>query len=92
METLIERLKRHPELAKSIERMLDISEDVSGKFALADDVEGALIAEVQGVGLNLMKTWAEKKSFETSSRTKNEISKVALHGKKKLLGKQNLEK
>ncbi len=57
---LLARLKDNPELLERIESILDLAENVSGKFDNANDAEQQAINELRRLGSELMSIWGRK--------------------------------
>lgn len=69
--TLEEKLKNHPELHKRLEAILDIAEGKNTGDDTANTVEEMAIIELQKLGLELMKKWAEEKSNREVNKYKD---------------------
>jgi hypothetical protein len=76
--TVINRLKNHPEILESIKDLLDITE---GGIERADDAEFALIPEVRGLGKKCLHDWAKKQNEAKDSLDKD--LHLRHHSKKK---------
>jgi hypothetical protein len=89
-EKLIERLKKHPKIANRLISLLDVTENESGTYDIADDVEEKFIEEIRKMGAEVMESWAtnqvQKKIDEVCQDNKNLIR----HSKKNFIGKQRL--
>ena len=69
--TIEERLKNRPELRERLEGILDIAEGKNTGDDTADTVEEMAIVELQKLGLELMKEWAEEKSNREVNKYKD---------------------
>ena len=61
---LNDRLKRHPELQQRVESLLDTVEDVEGDLDKANAIEERVIQELQQMGREAIKQWAEVKGVQ----------------------------
>lgn len=59
-ESMEQRLRRHPVLRARIEQLLDMVENELGENAGADEVEERVIAEMRGMGRDVMQEWASE--------------------------------
>lgn len=89
--TLEERLKNRPELRERLEGILDIAEGKNTGDDTADTVEEMAIVELQKLGLELMKEWAEEKSNREVNKYKEVHPESRSRKKKKPRGTQALE-
>lgn len=58
---LVKRLEKHPQLKARILVMLDIVENADGDVVRADEAEQRFIEELRLMGLDAMRTWAQRK-------------------------------
>lgn len=65
--TLVEQLRRHPELKERFEAILAISETQGGRLVNADEAEALMVVEVRKLGGAGMAQWA-KSAEERSGR------------------------
>ena len=56
--SLVEQLRRHPELLQKIKRILDLAENTDEGFD-ANDIEDRLIKEVDALGNQVLGQWAQ---------------------------------
>ncbi len=59
--SLADRLAAHPELELRVSALLDIVEAESGRLDRADDAEEAVIANLRGLGNELLTDWGTYK-------------------------------
>ena len=59
-ETLAERLKQHPELARRFEMILDIVDNAAGDVEKADEAERRAIEAVRQLGNEVLQDWAQR--------------------------------
>lgn len=88
--SIIKRLEKHPYLITRLNAMLEVAENTTGTYDLADDAEEKLYTEVQKLGNELLQSWAENQIVSKSEElTKN--TNVTRHSKKNCIGIQSLE-
>ena len=62
IETLEQRLAKHPALKERIENLLAIVENRDGKLEKADDAEWAILEQLRPLGQQALGEWAQKQS------------------------------
>ena len=80
--TIDERLKSHPELRERIMALIDITEGTGTGPDTADAAEERAIIEVQKMGQEIMKGWAEQKAKKEVAQFQEKHSESRLHKKK----------
>jgi hypothetical protein len=91
MTTLVERIRAHSGLEERIEAILDIMENKSGEFITADEAEGKAIEEIQKLGQELLRGWANNQQNKAIEKAEKTHPKIKRHGKKNFIGKRHLE-
>lgn len=87
---LEERLSQHPQLRAKIEAILDVVENESGEWDVANDVEDRLIGELRKMGQEVYQGWAKNQKEKKEEEAKKK-QKVYKHGKKKFIGTHVLD-
>ena len=72
MESMDERLKKHPNLKKRFESILDIAENAHGDCIKANDAEERVIEEVRKLGQETLQDWATDQNNQRMQRTLEE--------------------
>lgn len=80
VETLEQRLAKHPALKEQIESLLAIVENREGKLEKADDAEGAVIGQLRPLGQKALGEWAQKQA----DRKAEQLNPSASRDKKNL--------
>lgn len=80
--TIDERLKKHPELRKRFETILDITEGQGNGADTADVVEERAIFELRKLGQEVMKEWAGNKMTKETVTYQANHSQAHIHKKK----------
>ena len=62
IETLKQRLAKHPALKERIESLLAIVENRDGKLEKADDAEWAVLEQLRPLGQQALGEWAQKQA------------------------------
>jgi len=62
IETLEQRLAKHPALKDRIETLLAIVENQDGKLEKADDAEWAVLEQLRPLGQQALGEWAQKQA------------------------------
>ncbi len=70
-ETLLAKLRRHPDLQSSIERILELADDPENAHKSADEIEEMLVEQVRRLGAQTMKDWAQNAEAEIGSEMQN---------------------
>jgi len=86
------KLEKYPYLLARVEAMLEVAENSSGKYELADDVEMKLIEEVNKLGAELIETWGTNQEAKKSLDIMSKNIHLATHSKKKFPSIPDLEK
>lgn len=81
-KSLEERLLAHPRLRERVERLIEVAENTSGDFQLADEVERRVIEEVRQMGLDVLQDWAERGVDDSHRQARRSGTGVKGHGKK----------
>lgn len=68
LETLEERLKRHPELKAKIEDLLAVVENADGDVDKANAAEQRMIEEVQQLGQAALQEWAKRENQQQTEQ------------------------
>jgi len=72
--SLMKRLEKHPYLLTRLNALLEVAENKSGDYDLADDAEEKIFNEVRQLGNEMLQGWAqgqiECKSEEVSKEKK----------------------
>lgn len=84
--SLEERLKDNPILRKRVESILDLAENVDGKFETADEAEERAIEELRRLGNELLQEWAINRERKAAEGLKKQTEGSAGHGKKNSTG------
>jgi hypothetical protein len=82
VETLEQRLAKHPGLKEQIERLLAIVENRDGKLEKADDAEGAVIGQLRPLGQQALGEWAQKQADRKAEQLR-QLNPSAIRDKKK---------
>lgn len=89
-ELLADKLKKYPEIASSIAKIIDIAEDINN-INKADDVEEMTHSIVQALGRDTIQTWANSKNQKTIETTMDAAPEYRKHVKKNFSGIQHME-
>lgn len=87
----LERLNSTPGLRKRFEEILNIAHNTSGELITADEAEEKAIEEVQKLGREVLKEWAENQHEKAIETIKRGNPKVKKHVKKNSIGNQHLD-
>jgi len=87
--SLEERLKDNPVLRKRVESILDLVENVDGKFKTADEAEERAIEELRRLGNELLQEWAINQEKKAAEDLRKQAEGPAGHGKKNSTGKRH---
>jgi hypothetical protein len=82
---LLTRLEKHPMLKARVKEMLDVAENVNGKYIKADDAESAAIELVRQLGNDMLTGWAKGRAIDEAEQCKNDKS-IVKQVKKKSIG------
>lgn len=91
ISSLIKRLEKHPYLLTRLEAMLEVAENTTGEYELADDAEEKLFIEVRKLGNEMLQNWAENQIQDKSEKVL-ERKEAIRHSKKNFTGTLDLEK
>lgn len=72
---LIEKLKKHPELANRVSRIIDIAEDTNGDAGNAHDAEDRVTEELQKLGNEVLHDWSITKVEKLSQKSTEHLNK-----------------
>ena len=89
-ELLIDKIKKYPEIASSVAKIIEIAEDANN-INKADDVEEMTHSLVQALGRNTIQTWANSKNQKTIETTMDATPEYRKHVKKNSSGIQHME-
>lgn len=64
--TLLQALKRYPQLKERIRHLMAVVEDADGDLAQADAAERRVIEEIRRLGQESLQAWAERQVSQTS--------------------------
>ena len=81
-QTIDERLKKHPQLRKRIEAVLDIAESGGTGSDTADAAEERAIIEVRKMGQEIMQGWAKRKAAKEIAKYQETHPEAHSHKKK----------
>lgn len=84
-----ERLKDNPVLCNRVESILDLAENVDGKFKTADEAEERAIEELRRLGNELLQEWAINQEKKAAEDLRKQTEGPAGHGKKNSTGKRH---
>ena len=87
-ELLVEKLKKHPEIASSVSKIVDIDANNINK---ADDVEEMTHTLVQSLGKDIIQTWANSKNQKIIETIMDATPEYRRHVKKNFSGIQHME-
>lgn len=73
MGSMDERLKKHPNLKKRFETILDIAENAHGDCIKANDAGEQVIEEVRKLGQEILQDWANNQNSQQMQRTLEEV-------------------
>lgn len=90
MGSMDERLKKHPNLRKRFESILDIAENAHGDCVRADEAEEQVIKEVRKLGQETLQDWADGQNNQQTQQTIEEIMHARPY-KKNSIGIQLME-
>lgn len=90
MGSMDERLKKHPNLRKRFESILDIAENAHGDCIKADDAEEHVIEEVRKLGQETLQDWANGQNNQRTQQTLKETIHARPY-KKNSIGTQLME-
>lgn len=80
---LIERMRRHPEIAQRIHEIFGLAENAEGPLKTADQIEELLIAELRKLGNVTMNQWASQAEKRVSEELKAQDPSVRSRKKKR---------
>ena len=92
INSLDERLEKHPDLKRRFEQILDIVEDENDKMGNAHQVEFRAIEELRKLGNQVLQDWAERKSRQKTDEFKENNRSSTYHQKKSSGGTPPSEK
>ena len=84
-ETLVQALKRYPQLKQRITHLMAVVEDAEGDLARADEAERRVIEEIRRLGQESLQAWAERQ-MEQTALTAAKTGEVRGGGKKNFAG------
>src|SRR2546425_1653150 len=90
-ETLAERLKQHPELARRFEMILDIVENAAGDVEKADEAERRAIEAVRQLGNEIVQGWAQRQHQKKENECDQKVE-ISRKEKKRSTGSRSSEK
>ena len=90
---IVEMLNKYPDLKERIKEMLAIVEGpIHGEFSTADAIEERAVGVVRRMGHNLMESWANQQSAQTSLQIQEGVPSAKKNIKKKSTGTARSEK
>jgi len=78
-----QRLNRHPQLKKRIEKLLELVENTDGDVQKANDAEQKVIEELRKMGNELLHDWAIGREHQEFKQNSNKKTGMIGNGKKK---------
>lgn len=88
---LMKRLEKHPYMLARLNAMLEVAENTSGEYDLADDAEEGIFVAVRELGNEMLQNWATVQIEHRSEKALID-KKTIRHSKKNFTGIQDLEK
>jgi uncharacterized protein with PhoU and TrkA domain len=80
---LIEQLRRHPEIMRRVQSILEIAQTGEGPLKTADQIEELLVQEMRRLGNATMREWATGAEERVSTELVKEDSTVLSRKKKR---------
>jgi hypothetical protein len=90
-KSFTERMEAYPELKKHIEQMLDAVENIGGKADKANDAEILVVDNMRKIGATALQEWAIQRDKIATVKWAEEHPTSIKHGKKKSIGKPQLD-
>ena len=82
-QTLIEQLRKHPDMAARFENILALANSAEGPLKTADEIEELLIEEVRKLGNQTMTTWVQRAQERVGQELREEQSGIKSRKKKR---------
>ncbi len=82
-QTLIDRLREHPELMERFQHILEISASAAGTVKKADEVEALLIEELRRLGKDTLESWATGVESTLAEQLKEKDPSATVRKKKR---------
>lgn len=86
LESLEQRLNRHPELKARIEVLLSVVENATGDLVKANDTEQRVVEEIRQLGQSALQSWATAQNQQQSAAFRREQPLAQRSGKKNSIG------
>jgi len=91
-KSFTERMEAYPELKKHMEQMLDVVENIGGRADRANDAEVLVVDNMRKIGATALQEWAVQRDKAATEKWSEEHPTSIKHGKKKSIGKLQLDK
>ena len=88
---LATKLIEYPDIKERVEQLIKIVENPNDETTLADVAEERLIDELQILGQNTLKNWAQKQATKSAQRLEKRVKTAKKNIKKNSTGKALLE-